>query len=191
MAKIFRFNHNATMHLTMQAAQEAGLPVNMPQINQGIQSLLAVFAKYGIGICVDETSPYFQNLMANYGQQGQANNTRVVAPRQAPVQQQQAMPQPQYVPAPPPQYQQPGQPMQPQAFQPPPVRREVPGAVISGQPLPDLLPPPHLRGQMPGPGITQLPPGQVQVPQPAPMPAGLGDIAPGMTEGPPTPTILE
>lgn len=184
MARIFRFNQNASMHLTMQAAQEAGLPVNMPQISQGIQSLLNTFAKYGIGLCVDETSPYFQNLMANYGNNGKTDNVRVIAPRPAqPVQQQpQVFNQPMYVQP----QQAPQQPiMQPQAFQPPPIRREVPGAVISGQPLPDLLPPPHMRGQMPGPGITQLPPGQVQVP------AGLGDIAPGMTEGPPVPTIFD
>ena len=32
MARIFRFNQNASMHLTMQAAQEAGLPVNIRRL---------------------------------------------------------------------------------------------------------------------------------------------------------------
>ena len=93
------------------------------------------FAKYGIGLCVDETSPYFQNLMANYGNNGKTDNVRVIAPRPAqPVQQQpQVFNQPMYVQP----QQAPQQPiMQPQAFQPPPIRREVPGAVISGNHCP-------------------------------------------------------
>jgi hypothetical protein len=206
MARIFRFNQQAAMSLTMQAAQEAGLPVNMPQISQGIQALLGVFGKYGIGLSVDETSPYFQNLMANYGNAGQANNVKQVMPRaaqapQQPVYMPQQAQQPQFnpqfvnqpVPQQPvyqPQAQVPQAPPLPMFNQPPPVQRAVPGAVISGQPLPDLLPPPHMRGAMQNPGITQLPGGPVQMQ--AQQPQGLGDIAPGMTEGPPPmPTILD
>jgi hypothetical protein len=196
MARIFRFNSQAAVHLTMQAAQQAGQPVNIPQVAQGIQALLGKLAEYGIGLMVSDDSPYFQNLIQQYGGNGALNNVRQTAPAppQAapqPVYQQPAA-QPVYVqpqPQPQPQFQ--PQARAPQAFpQPNPAPWQqpvVPGAVTPGQPLPELTPPPGGARPMQA-GITQL-----RLTPTQPMPAGLGDN-PGLTEGPPaplTPTILE
>lgn len=204
MARIFRFNQQAAVSITMQAAQQAGLPVSMPQISQGIQALLGKLGEFGIGLSVDDSSPYFQNLMANFGQNGAAHNVRQVQPGQPPQQQQQqafvppvqqqqpmVMPQPLYAPA----YPQPGAPMQPMANAPalPQVQRIAPGAVVPGQPLPDLAPPPHLQGRLQPQGITALPGGPVPMQAPLMQPQGLGDNATGVTNlpPPPAPTILD
>jgi hypothetical protein len=195
MARIFRFNQAAAQQLTFQAAQQAGLPMNLPQIPQGIQALLAKLSEYGIGLCVDDTSPWFQNLMANYGNNGRTDNVRVSAPRPpgpAPLPGFQPMnnpAQPAFVP--PPVYQQPsGATMPIQGNYPPPVERVVPGAVISGQPLPDLTPPPQPGARMPS-GVMTMPGGAVPARAPV-MQAGLGDNPAGMTEPPPLPpTILD
>ena len=197
MARIFRFNQQAAWNLTMQAAQQAGLPVQMPQISQGIQALLAKLAEFGIGLSVDDSSPYFQNLMANFGNNGTGHNVKTIqpqAPAPPPPQAPFAMPQPQYAqPAPALLYPQPGIPMQPQANAPAlpalPGLTRVPGAVVSGQPLPDLAPPPHMQGRLQG--ITPLPGGPVQMQAPV-MQQGLGDNPAGMTNPVPlAPTILD
>ena len=199
MARIFRFNQTASYHLTMQAAQQAGLPVNMPQISQGIQALLAKLHEYGIGLSVDDASPYFQNLMQQYGNNGQGNNVRPIVPQAQPPQQPvyQQQPAPVFIAPQPPPFQQPQyapQAQQPQFPQPQPGPWQQPvaaGAITSGQPLPELAPPPGARRPIPAmpQGITPLPPGPVPVQ--AQMPAGLGDNPQGMTESVLTPTILD
>ena len=186
MARIFRFNQQAAIHLTMQAAQQAGLPVQTPMIAQGVQALLAKLYEYGIGLSVDDSSPYFQNLMQQYNGNGAAHNVRQIAPQaqqqapQAPVYQQ---PQPAFQQQPPMQQRFP-QP-QPGPWQQPVVA----GAVMPGQPLPELLLPPGMQRPMQSQGITQLPSGPMQ----APMPAGLGDAPQGMADSVAAiqPTILD
>ena len=192
MAKIFRFHPGAAQHITMQAAQQAGLPVNMPQIAQGVQALLAKLAEYGIGLSVDDQSPYFQSLMANYGPQGgQTQNVRQVMPQaqQAPIftppPQAPQFQQPRPVPAP---FGQPTQqwPQQPQAQYPVQQQPLPQGSVIPGRPLPPLQPPPHMQQA----GVQPIQPGPVPLQAPV-MGSGLGDNATGMTDVPPAPSILE
>ena len=178
MARIFRFNNTAAYHLTMQAAQQANLPTNLPMIQQGVQALLNELQKYGIGLMVADDSPYFVNLMQQYNNHGQANNVRPVVPR-AP-----APPQPVYVQPPVPPVTAQGQFPLPNYA---PALPPIPGAITSGQPLPELTPPPGVLRPV-QPGITQLTPPLVA----APMPAGLGDAPSGLADGVPlNPTILD
>lgn len=205
MGKICRFKPERIVELafneaigpTMQAAQNAGLPVDSEQGQQILAQLTmtalqaaitALQTKYGIFIAIGDESPYFAQFTGAAGQ-GQQN---VSPPRPIPQPVQQApRPVQQFAPAPrvPQQF-----PPQQQVLQHSHVPPPPPGAIFPGQPLPPVVErrPAAQAGLFPpqnnGGGVTQLPPAPVNAN--APM-LGNGDSPPSLTNQPPAPSILD
>lgn len=184
MAKIFRFRPEAAIQVCLSEAQEQGLPVQMDVVKNGLAGLVtALYQKYGIGLSVDETSPYYQNFVQQF--RGQQVNLRPpqAQPRPAPAWPQSMQQQ---------QQQQPVQMQRAQAQAPvmqpvtAPLPPPPPGAVFPGQPLPPLQPPPHMTAA----GVRQ---GQTgPVPVNAPIMGGNSGELPSLTAShPPVPSILE
>jgi len=78
VAKIHRFSPEAAVQILMNRAQQVGLPVQMPQVGQGVQQLLGVLYQQGIFLAVDDTSPYFQQLAQRLA--GRTQQVRAPAP---------------------------------------------------------------------------------------------------------------
>lgn len=214
MARIHRLSPDAAYRLCMQTAQQVGLPVQLPQVQQGIAQLIGtIYQQLGVFWAVDDTSPYFQQIQQQYP--GLTQNTRQIpAPGLGQVPGNGA---PVY--APPgqaPQYFQPptihfshapssvpartffpdgtvSEPFVPQAPQYPAPAAPLPAhAIFPGRPLPDLpgrMPPPP-PGMQPGrSGMIPLPGGPVPVNAPI---SGfpVSDAPPSMTDVPPSPSII-
>jgi hypothetical protein len=194
MARIHRLSPEAAYRLAMQTAQQVGLPVQLPQVQQGISQLIAaIYQQLGVFWAVDDTSPYFQNIVQQFP--GLTQNTRQTA---APGN---GAPPPQAWPAAPPAPPQawPSAPPPAQYFQPPVQQYPTPAApipshaIFPGRPLPDLpgsgrMPPPP-PGMQPGrSGMIPMPGGPVPVA--APIAGYPNDAPPSMTEAPPSPSII-
>lgn len=212
MGKICRFKperiaelaFNEAIGPTMQAAQNAGLPVDSEQGQQicaqlvmtAIQSAITnLQTKYGIFVAIGDDSPYFAQFIGAAGAaQQNVSAPRQVVPPQAALRPLRVVPPAQYVPPQPPQQFPPQQqPMQPQHSHIPPP---PPGAIFPGQPLPPVparpaaapLPPGLFPpGGANGGGVSQLPSAPVNPNAPV---FGNGDSPPSMTNPAPEPSIL-
>jgi hypothetical protein len=201
VAKIHRFSPQAAGQILLNRAQQVGLPVQMPQVSQGISHLLGVLYQQGIFLAVDDTSPYFLELsqrLAGRTQQTRApgapgNGNGAQAPQQYPqyqgqypaVQPQAGYPAPQgQTPYPnsPPQF----QPMQQPVQQMPPAT----AARFAAQPImqpyvPQGVPPPAAQfGGMPPvmPHTTNYAPHSVPVAAPV-IGGGPVPVAPVLQSG--------
>jgi hypothetical protein len=191
MAKIHRFSSQSAGRIAMAQAQQVGLPVQMPQVQQGVIALLNSLYQQGIFLAVDDTSPYFARLSAL---SGQTQNTRVPgsnghghAPQGVPMMPQQMQPQ-----------MMPQQPQHPQMSQVPmfyplppqqvPFVPQGPSVPMQVYPVPQA-PMPPMQPRMPVMPVAQIP--QPGVPHPVPVQAPIqgqnGDAPPSMTDMPTAP----
>lgn len=169
--------------VVLQVARNAGLPVDMPAVQQGIAALLpqlsanvfALLAQQGVKLVIEDSSPFFADLARQAG--GVPRNVRTTYLAPGPAGGNGHPQQPQAAPAPQAPYQQ----LDPRAsqnirhaHQNPNATPLPPNAIIPGQPLPPLTP-----------GLKQPMPSGQPVPLEAPiMPGPANDAPPSATSAP-------